>query len=49
MASVDNKKKPEEVVGEEKKEIPEDYYYPDNHIETVLSDSYITQDCLEFQ
>ena len=49
MASVDNKKKPEEAGGEEQKEIPEDYYYPENHIETALADSYITQNCLEFQ
>lgn len=49
MASVDNKKKLEEATGDEKKEIPEDYYYPEDHIETELIDSYITQDCLEFQ
>jgi hypothetical protein len=49
MASIENKKKAEEVVLEEKKIIPEEFYYPEDHIETVLSDSYITQNCLDFQ
>lgn len=56
MATVESKKKAaaadpkqEEAPKEEKREIPADYYYPANHLETVLPDSSISRACVDFQ
>jgi hypothetical protein len=36
-------------VEEEKKLIADDFFYPENHVETVLDDSSITRNSLFFQ
>ena len=36
-------------VEEERKLIADDFFYPENHVETVLEDSSITRECLFFQ
>ena len=56
MSTVEPKKKgaPEpdpkdQAPKEEKRVIPVDFFYPANHIETVLPDSTISRSCFEFQ
>lgn len=55
MTTVEPKKKLVEAekepaqVKEEKKEIPVDFFYPENHLETFLPESSIPNNCFNFQ
>lgn len=44
-----NEQDSQNAQSDEKKEIPQDYFYPENHLETIIPESSIPQHCFSFQ